>query len=173
MVTYGIVRTIELGRWPRILLNWWGAVATQPAADQGRRGAVEDTEAAPAEVRDGDHRALSAVRELGRRNADQAVSGRSIGAPCRGHHGGIGGDTSIAFDSVASEQEELRDDRGLAQPPNRGRALVCLSRWHRVQAQLGRRDAQHLAAGCERCERERLSGDSRHLRGGRRQNVRI
>src|ERR1700745_2659135 len=30
----------------------------------------------------------------------------------------------------------------------------------------GRRGAQRLAAGCDRRERERLSGDSRHLRGG-------
>ena len=60
----------------------------------------------------------------------------------------------------------LRDDRGLAQSSDRGRAPLCLSRRHRAQAQLGRRGAQRLAAGCDRRERERLSGDSRHLRGG-------
>src|SRR5262249_30193135 len=59
-------------------------------------------------------------------------------------------------------QEDLRDNRGLAQ----SRAPVFLSRWHRAQAQLGRRGAQCLAAGCNRRERERLSGDSRHWRGG-------
>src|SRR5262249_5717795 len=52
------------------------------------------------------------------------------------------------------------DDRGLAQSSDRGRAPVCLSRRHRAQAQLGRRGAQRLAAGCDRRERERLSGDS-------------
>ena len=34
------------------------------AADQGRRGDAEGSEAAPADVRDSDHRALSAAREF-------------------------------------------------------------------------------------------------------------
>src|ERR1700745_3389272 len=76
------------------------------------------------------------------------------------------GTRSVALDGVGPKQEDLRDDRGLAQSSDRGRAPVCLSRWHRAQAQLGRRGAQRLAAGCDRRERERLSGDSRHLRGG-------
>src|SRR6266436_4217889 len=76
------------------------------------------------------------------------------------------GHASIALDGVGPKQEDLRDDRGLAQSSDRGRAPVCLSRWHRAQAQLGWRGAQRLAAGCDRRERERLSGDSRHLRGG-------
>src|SRR5258705_9998748 len=136
------------------------------AADQGRRGTVEGTEAAPADVRDGYHRAPSAARELGGGGADRDVSGRGIGAPGRGHHGGIMGHASVALDGVGLKQEDLRDDRGLAQSSDRGRAPVCLSRWHRAQAQLGRRGAQRLAAGCDRREREWLSGDSRHLRGG-------
>src|SRR5262249_54983802 len=41
------------------------------SADQSRGGAAEGSEAAPAGVRDGDHRALSAARELGRRGAEQ------------------------------------------------------------------------------------------------------
>src|SRR5262245_16351048 len=40
------------------------ALRARPA-DQSRRGTVEGTEAAPADVRDGDHRAVSAARELG------------------------------------------------------------------------------------------------------------
>ena len=36
------------------------------AADQGRRGKAADTEASGADLRDGDHRALPAARELGR-----------------------------------------------------------------------------------------------------------
>src|SRR5262245_31885805 len=76
------------------------------------------------------------------------------------------GHASVALDGVGPKQEDLRDDRGVAQSSDRGRAPVCLSRWHRAQAQLGRRGAQRLAPGCNRRERERLSGDSRHLRGG-------
>src|SRR5207244_5568732 len=87
-------------------------------------------------------------------------------AGVRGHHGGIVGHASVAFDGVGPKQEDLRDDRGLAQSSDRGRPSVCLSRRHRAQAQLGRRGAQRLAAGCDRREQARLSGDSRHLRGG-------
>src|ERR1700750_1200541 len=50
--------------------------------------------------------------------------------------------------------------------PIEGDTPVCLSRRHRAQAQLGRRGTQRLAVGCDRRERARLSGDSRHLRGG-------
>src|SRR5215469_14264763 len=67
------------------------AIRARPA-DQGWRGTVEGTEAAPADVRDGYHRALSAARELGGGGADRDVSGRGVGAPGRGHHGGIVGD---------------------------------------------------------------------------------
>src|SRR5437588_811417 len=49
--------------------------------------------------------------------------------------------------------------------PIEGEHPICLSRRDRAQAQLGRRGAQRLAAGCDRRESERLSGDSRHLRG--------
>src|SRR5262245_8164251 len=78
-------------------------------SDQGRRGAAEGSEAAPADVRDGDHRALSAARELGRRGADRDVSGRGIGAPGRGHYGGSVGHAGVALDSVGPEQEDLWD----------------------------------------------------------------
>src|SRR5262245_23803402 len=78
------------------------ALATTSArpADQGWRGTVEGTEAAPADVRDGYHRALSAARELGGGGADRDVFGRGVGAPGRGHHGGIVGDAGVALDSV-------------------------------------------------------------------------
>src|SRR5262245_10047391 len=69
------------------------------------------------------------------------------------------------LDSVGPEQEDLWDHRGVAQSSDRGRPPVCLSRRHRAQAQLGWRGAQRLAAGCDRRERARLSGDSRDLRG--------
>src|SRR5215211_6733265 len=86
----------------------------------------------------------------------------------RGHHGGIVRHASVALDGIGPKQKDLRDDRGLAQSSDRGRASVCLSRWHRAQAQLGRRGAQRLAAGCNWRERERLSGDSFGIARGRR-----
>ena len=66
--------------------------------------------------------------------------------------------------TVSPQQEDLRDDRGLAQPADRRRASLCLSGRHRAEAQLGGRSAQCLAAGCDRRDQRRLSGDSRHLR---------
>ena len=66
------------------------------AADQGRRGEAEGAEAAAADVRDGDHRALSAAGELGRGGADRDVSGGGFGAPGRGHHRGAVGHAGIA-----------------------------------------------------------------------------
>src|SRR5689334_2953914 len=89
----------------------------------------------------------------------EMLSSRGIGASGRGHHGGIVGHASVAFDGVGPQQEDLRDDRGLAQSSDRGRAPLCLPRRDRAQAQLGRRGAQRLAAGCDRREPERLSGD--------------
>ena len=53
----------------------------------------------------------------------------------------------------------LRDDRGVAQPADRGRASLRLSRRHRAQAQLGWRGTQRLASGGDRRERRGLSGD--------------
>ena len=40
------------------------------------------------------------------------------------------GRASIALDGVGAEQEDLRNDRGLAQSPDRGRAPLCLSGRH-------------------------------------------
>jgi hypothetical protein len=91
---------------------------------------------------------------------------RQTFAPGRGHHGGFVGHASVTLDGVGPEQEDLWDDRGLAQSSDRRRAPVGLSRRHGAQTQLGRRGGQHLTAGCDRRERARLSGDSRHLRGG-------
>src|SRR5215472_6517597 len=50
----------------------------------------------------------------------------------------------------------------------KGRPPVCLSRRHRAQAQLGRRGAQRLAAGCDWRERARLSGRFSAFARGRR-----
>src|SRR6266480_3482990 len=76
------------------------APATTSAACRPRpaRYGCEGTEAAPADIRDGHYRALSAARELGRGGADRDVSGGGIGAPGRGHHGGPVGHAGVAVD---------------------------------------------------------------------------
>ena len=48
------------------------------------------------------------------------------------------GTRGLAVDGVGPEQEDLRNNRGMAQSTDRGRAPICLSRRHRAQAQLGR-----------------------------------
>jgi hypothetical protein len=64
-----------------------------------------------------------------------------------------------------AEQEALRQDRSVAEPADRGRASVCLSRRHRNEADLGWRGPQRLAAGGQRGQFQGFSGDSGHLRG--------
>src|SRR5215468_2090562 len=59
-------------------------------------------------------------RELGRGSLGRDVSGRGVGAPGRGHHGGSLGHAGLALDRVGPEQEDLRNYRGLAQPADRG-----------------------------------------------------
>jgi hypothetical protein len=48
-----------------------------------------------------------------------------------------------------AEPEDLRADRDLAQPADRGEPRVCVSRWLVVEAELGRRSAQRIAAGSD------------------------
>jgi len=58
---------------------------------------------------------------LGRRGADRDVSGRGIGAPGRGHHGGIVGHARVSPSTVSDLNKKiLRDDRGVAQSSDRG-----------------------------------------------------
>ena len=54
-----------------------------------------------------------------------------------------------------AEPEDLRADRDLAEPADRRQPPVCVSRWFVVEAELGRRGAECIAAG----------GDWRKLRG--------
>src|SRR5262249_48285618 len=75
-------------------------------ADQSWRGKVEGTEAAPADVRDSHHRAVSAARELGRGGADRDVSSRGIGASGRGHHGGAVG-TRVSPSTVSDLNKKI------------------------------------------------------------------
>ena len=109
------------------------------AAYQGRRGEAQGSEAAAPGFRDSDHRALSPAGEFGGRSPDRDVSGGHFGSPGRGHHRGAMGNPRQPEHGVEPEQEDLRQDRGLAEPADRGRASVSLSRWDRDEAQLGRR----------------------------------
>src|SRR5215471_21545750 len=76
------------------------------------------------------------ARELSRRGADRDVPGWGLGASGGGYHGSFVGHAGIALDSVGTEQEDLWDDRGLAQSTDRGRASLRLPRRNGAQAQL-------------------------------------
>ena len=84
--------------------------------DRGRPGEPEGSEAAAADVRDGNHRALPAAGEFGRGGADRDVSRRRLGAAGRGHHRGALGHPGEPEHGVEPQQEDLRQDRGLAEP---------------------------------------------------------
>ena len=66
---------------------------------------------------------------------------------------------------VEPEQEDLRQDRGLAEPADRRRASVSLPRRDRDEAQLGWRGPQCFAAGGQRGQFRGFPRDSGHLRG--------
>ena len=126
---------------------------------------LQGAEAAPADLRDGDHRALPPARELGRGGPDRDVSGGGVGAPGRGHHRGAVGHAGQPRHGEPAEPEDLRPDRGLAEPADRRRAPLRLPGRHRAQAQLGWRGPQRLAAGGDRRLGRGLPRDPRHLRG--------
>ena len=69
---------------------------------------------------------------------DRDVPGRRVGASRRGHHRGAVGHAGQPRHGVEPQQEDLRPDRGLAEPADRGRAALCLPRRHRAQAHAGR-----------------------------------
>ena len=75
------------------------------------------------------------------------------------------GHARVTVNGVRPQQEDLRDDRDLAQSADRGRAPLRLSRRHRHEAHLGRRGEECLTAGGDRGERRGLPGDIGHLRG--------
>src|SRR5262249_44996270 len=61
--------------------------------------------------------------------------------------------TRVSPSTVSDLNKKIdANDRSLAQSADRGRAPVCLPRWHRAQAQPGWRGAQRFAAGCDRRE---------------------
>jgi hypothetical protein len=66
---------------------------------------------------------------------------------------------------VEPQQENLRPDRSLAEPAERGSSTLTPPRRHRAQTQLGRPGARRLVAGGDLGQRRRLPSDSRHRRG--------
>lgn len=71
------------------------------------------------------------------------------GAPGGRYHGSLVGHAGIAIDGFRSQQEDLRSDRCVAEPSDRGRASLCLSRWHRDEADVGWRSSQRVSARCD------------------------
>jgi hypothetical protein len=90
------------------------------------------------DLRDAHYRALPSARELGLRSADRDVPGGDFGPAGRGHHRGAFGHTHVSPSTVEPEPEYLHQDRGLAEPVDRGRASVSLPRRRRHETQLGR-----------------------------------
>jgi transposase-like protein len=60
------------------------------------------------------------------------------------------GGTRVSPSTVSNLKEDLRQDRGVAEPAHRRRTSVPLSRWHRDEADLGWRSPQCLSAGGQR-----------------------
>jgi len=60
---------------------------------------------------------------------------------------------------VRPQQEDLRDDRDVAQSADRGRAPLRVPRRHGHEAQLGRRGAQRLITGAIAVNAEGYRGD--------------
>ncbi len=120
--------------WTRRRTVWWapavmsgrrrsghaGGKLRTLAADAGGRGSSEGSEASASDLRDGDHRALSAVGERGGGGADRDVPGGGFAAPGGGRHGGAVGDAGEPRHALPSRQEDLCADRGLAKPADRG-----------------------------------------------------
>src|ERR1700692_4924488 len=90
------------------------------AAHGSGRSKPQGSEAATPDLRNGHHRALPPARELGRGSADRDVSGWDFGPPGRGHHRGAVGHPCHPEYGVEPEPEDLRQDRGLAEPADRG-----------------------------------------------------
>ena len=67
--------------------------------------------------------------------------------------------TRVSPSTVRPEPEDLRPDRCLAEPADRGRASVCVSGWDLAETDLGRRGQERGGAGGQ-CGRFRgLPGD--------------
>ena len=102
------------------------------------------------DLRDSHYRALSPTGGFRSRKADRDVPGGDFGTPGRRHHRGAVGHTGKPKNGVQPGQEDLRQNRSLAQPAHRRRASVPLSGRDRDEAQLGGRGSQRVAAGGQR-----------------------
>ena len=80
---------------------------------------LKDSEAAAPDLRDGDHRTLPPAGELSRGSTDRDVSGGDFGSGGRGHHRGPLGHAGKPKHGLEPQQEDLRQDRGLAEPADR------------------------------------------------------
>src|SRR5262249_61625338 len=96
------------------------------------------------------HTLVDAVATRHRRRPDRRPAIRW--PPLSAYQRGFVGYASVALHSVRPEQEDLRNDRGVAQPADRKRAPLCLPERPRAQAQLGGRGPQRVAVGSDRGE---------------------
>lgn len=78
--------------------------------------------------------------------------------------------TRVLPSTVSDLKEDLRDDRSMAEPADRGRASVCLSRRHRDEADMGRLGQKPVTACRDsrqgRWAIARSSGSRRRGEGG-------
>ncbi len=148
-------------------------VLTSFAAHQSGRSEAEDAEASASDVRDGHHRALPTAGMQRRGSLDADVPGGRFSAPGRRHHRGLMGHACQSRYGFQSEQEDLCQDRGMAEPSDRRRASLSLLGWDRDEADVGRRSPECLAAGGQCGEFRRLPGDPWHLRGRQGRQVRL
>ena len=81
---------------------------------------VSGFRAAAPDLRDSDHRTLPPAGELSRGSADRDVPGGDFGSAGRGHHRGPLGHAGKPKHGLEPQQEDLREDRGLAEPADRG-----------------------------------------------------
>jgi hypothetical protein len=75
------------------------------------------------------------------------VSRRCEYTTSRRHHRSLVGHAGEPEHDERAEPEDLRADRDLAQPADRREPTVCVPRRLVVEAELGRRSAQRIAAG--------------------------
>jgi hypothetical protein len=123
-------------------------------------------EATPADLRDGDHRALPATRDVGRGGFDRDVPGGRLSTPGRGHHSSLVGHAGQLRHGEPAEPEDLRPARGLAEATHHRRAPLRLPGRGGAQAQLGRRGPERVAAGGDRRVGRGLPRDPGHRRRG-------
>ncbi len=126
-------------------------------AHQGGRGELASAAAAELAVRDRDHRALPTSREQRGRGLGRDVSSGRVGPPGGGHYRGSVGYAGESQRGQRTESEDLRADRRVAEPADRGPARLCVLGRHLAKAFVGRRSEKRGSAGGHRRARGRLS----------------